>query len=88
MGDLDFGQPSVVTVTLSDGNVVTLTGTVIANRHWIKVQATKDAALSAKADGRAFEIASYRYDAIFKPLDRLLEPLPALGAAVPTSMSR
>jgi hypothetical protein len=38
------------------------------------VQSSKDAALAQKAKDRAFEIASYRYDAIFRPLDQLLVP--------------
>jgi hypothetical protein len=73
-GAIDFGQSSQAIVTLSDGNVITLTGAIIADKHWLKVQASKDAALTAKAEGRAFEVASYRYDAIFKPLDGLLAP--------------
>ncbi|MGA2189863.1 MAG: DUF4340 domain-containing protein [Steroidobacteraceae bacterium] len=82
-GDIDFGQASQVVVTLSDGNVVTLTGTVIADKHWIEVKSAKDAALTAKAQGRAFNIASYRYDAIFRPLEQLLVPKPPPKPAVP-----
>jgi hypothetical protein len=76
-GDIDFGKPSVVTVTLSDGGVLTFTGTVVGDKRWIQVTAPKDAALNAKANGRAFEIASYRYDQIFKPLEQFLIPKPA-----------
>jgi hypothetical protein len=71
---VDFGQASQATVTLTDGNVIGISGTVIADKHWIQVKSSKDAALSAKAQGRAFEIASYRYDAVFKPVDQLLVP--------------
>ena len=71
---IDFSKPSTVTVTLTDGGVITLTGSVIADKHWIEIKSTKDAALTAKAQGRAFEIASYRYDGIFRPVDQLLEP--------------
>jgi hypothetical protein len=74
---IDFSKASVVTVTLSSGNVVTLTGTVIDDKHWVKVAATEDAALTAKASGRAFEISNFRYDAIFRPLEQLLMPKPA-----------
>jgi hypothetical protein len=73
-GNVDFGQASQVVVTLTDGNIITLTGTVNADKHWLEVKATKDAALTAKTQGRAVEIASYRYDAIFKPLEQLLVP--------------
>jgi len=72
--DIDFSKSSQAVITLSDGNVITVTGTPIADKHWIQVKASKDAALSAKTQGRAFEVASYRYDAIFRPLDRLLVP--------------
>jgi hypothetical protein len=85
-GDIDFSKPSTVTVTLSDGSVVTLTGAVIDDKHWIQVSAPKDASLSAKTGGRAFEIASYRYDSLFRPLEQLLVPRaapPTKSAAAP-----
>jgi len=75
-GDIDFSKPSTVTVTLADGSVITFSGTVIGDKRWIKVTAPKDATLSAKANGRAFEMASYRYDGIFRPLELLLVPKP------------
>jgi Domain of unknown function (DUF4340) len=75
-GDIDFSKPSTVTVTLADGSVITFTGAVIGDKRWVKVAAPKDAALSAKANGRAFEMASYRYDGIFRPLELLLVPKP------------
>jgi hypothetical protein len=77
VGDIDFSKPSTVTVVLSDGSVITLTGAAVGEKRWIQVAAPKDAALSAKTNGRAFEIASYRYDQIFKPLEQLLVPKPA-----------
>jgi hypothetical protein len=77
---LDFSKPTVATVTLSDGNVITLTGVVIGDKHWIQLQTGKDAALNAKAAGRAFDIAGYRYDAIFRPLEQLLVPKDAPAA--------
>ena len=76
-GDIDFSKPMIVTVTLADGGVITLTGVAVGDKRWIQVAAPKDSALSAKANGRAFEIASYRYDGIFKPLEQLLVPKPA-----------
>ncbi len=76
VGDIDFSKPSVVTVNLSDGGVLTFTGAVVGDKHWIQVTAPKDAALNAKTGGRAFEIAGYRYDLIFKPLEQLLAPKP------------
>ena len=76
-GDIDFSKPMIVTATLADGSVITLTGVAVGDKRWIQVAAPKDAALSAKANGRAFEIATYRYDGIFKPLEQLLVPKPA-----------
>jgi hypothetical protein len=73
---VDFAKASVVSVTLNNGNVVTLTGTIIGDKHWIKVAATQDAALTAKASGRAYELSNYRYDAIFRPLEKLLVAKP------------
>ncbi len=71
---IDFSKAAVATLTLSDGNVITVSGTAIGDKHWVQVQASQDAALNAKASGRAFEIAGYRFDAIFRPLDQLLAP--------------
>jgi Domain of unknown function (DUF4340) len=74
VGDVDFSKATVATVTLSDGNVITLSGAVVGDKHWIQVKASKDAALDAKAAGRAFDVAGYRFDAIFRPLEQLLVP--------------
>jgi hypothetical protein len=74
VGDVDFSKATVATVTLSDGNVITLSGAVIGDKHWIQVKASKDAALDAKTAGRAFDVAGYRFDAIFRPLEQLLVP--------------
>ena len=73
-GNVDFSKATVATVTLSDGNVITLSGAVVGDKHWIQVKASKDAALDAKTAGRAFDIAGYRFDAIFRPLEQLLVP--------------
>jgi hypothetical protein len=81
--EVDFSKATVATVTLSDGNVVTITGATSGDKHFIELQASKDAALDAKAAGRAFEIASYRFDAIFRPLEQLLVPKAPLPASSP-----
>jgi Domain of unknown function (DUF4340) len=80
-GDIDFGKPSTVNIALADGGVLTFTGSVVGDKHWIQVSAPKDASLSAKTSGRAFEIAGYRYDLIFRPLEQLLVPKPAPPSA-------
>jgi len=73
-GDVDFSKATVATVTMSDGNVITLTGAAVGDKHWIQLQASKDAALNALTAGRAFEVPNYRFDAIFRPLEQLLVP--------------
>jgi hypothetical protein len=60
--------------TLADGNVITLIGTSVGDKRWVQVQSTRDAALAAKTKNRAYELASYRFDAIFRPVDQLLVP--------------
>ena len=80
-GDIDFSKPTVATVTLSSGNVITLTGAVSGDKHWVQLQASKDPVLNTKASGRAFELTGYRYDAIFRPLEQLLVPKPPAPAA-------
>ena len=80
---IDFAQASQATITLTDGSVLTLTGTVVGDKHWIQVTSSKDTALSAKTAGRAFDIAPYRYDGIFKPLEQMLVPKPAPATKQP-----
>lgn len=79
--DIDFSKPSQAIFTLGDGNVVTITGVIAADKRWIQIASAKDTALDAKAHGRAFEVASYRYDAIFRPLEQLLVPKETKPAA-------
>jgi hypothetical protein len=86
-GDIDFSKPSIVNVALTDGGVITLTGAAVGDKRWIQVAAPKDASLSAKANGRAFEIAAYRFDGIFRPLEQLLVPKPAPPSAKPSPQS-
>jgi hypothetical protein len=77
---IDFSKSSVAELDLSDGSTLTLTGTVAGDKHWIKLQSSKDADLNARLQGRAFEIAGYRYDAIYRPLEQLLKPKPLKAA--------
>jgi hypothetical protein len=86
-GDVDFSKATVATLTFSDGNVITMTGATIGDKHWVEVKSSKDAALNAKTAGRAFDIAGYRFDAIFRPLEQLLVPKAPLPAAHKTAAS-
>ncbi len=73
-GDVDFSRPTQAVFTLADGNVITLIGASVGDKRWVQVQSTRDAALAAKTKNRAYELASYRFDAIFRPVDQLLVP--------------
>jgi hypothetical protein len=84
VGDIDFSKPAIATVTLADGSSVTITGAVSGDKHWVRLQASKDAQLEAKAAGRAFEIASYQFDAIFRPVEQLLVPKPPAKKTAPS----
>jgi hypothetical protein len=86
--DIDFSKPSIVTLGMADGSSVTLTGTAIGDKRWVQVAAPADAALSARARDRAFEIASYRYDGIFRPLEQLLVPKAVPPGAKPAPASK
>lgn len=90
VGTIDFGKADQATVTLADGNTVTITGAQVGDKRWIQLKAAKDGVVPAKAKDRAFEVASYRYDAIFRPLEQLLVPKetkPAAGAVKPAVKS-
>jgi hypothetical protein len=79
--EIDFSKPSQAMVTLSDGGVITVTGAPAGDKRWIQLKSSKDGALTAKAQDRAFEVAGYRYDAIFRPLEQLLVPKESPAAA-------
>ena len=74
---VDFSKADLATLTQTDGSVITITGAVSGDKHWIELQSSKDAAFNAKTSGHAFEIAAYRFEAIFRPLEQLLVPKPA-----------
>jgi hypothetical protein len=82
---IDFSKPVSAVLTMKDGSLMTLTGTVIGDKHWIQISAPKNEALTTRTAGRAFEVAGYRYDGFFRPLDQLLVPkeTPAKPAAPP-----
>jgi hypothetical protein len=71
---VDFSAPDTATLSLSDGNVLILRGSAVGDKRWLTVESSKDAALSAKTRGHAYALAAYRYDAIFRPLEQLLQP--------------
>ncbi len=74
---IDFSKPSTIVVALSDGDSITLSGSSDGDKRWITVASTKNAALDTKSKGRAYAIPRYRYEAIFRPLENLLQPKPA-----------
>jgi len=87
IGEVDFSKPSTVVLALSDGSLITLIGAAVGEKRWLQVAAPKDASLSTKASGRAFEVATYRYDQIFRPLEQLLVPKPPSAKPAPPGTS-
>ena len=77
IADIDFSKPASTIITMKDGATITVTGTIIGDKHWIQVTAPKDQALTGRTAGRAFQVAAYRYDGLFRPLEQLLVPKPA-----------
>ena len=88
-GTVDDAKAATAAITTSDGAVLTLLGVVAQDKHWVTITATGNDALTAKAAGRAFELAGNRYEAIFRPLDELLVPkeTPAAKSAPRTQKS-
>jgi hypothetical protein len=77
VADIDFTKAASTIITMKDGATIALTGTVVGDKHWIQVNAPKDQALMSRIAGRAFQVAAYRYDGLFRPLEQLLVPKPA-----------
>jgi hypothetical protein len=76
-GDIDFSSATQAVITQADGKVLTLTGATPGDKRWIEV---------SSIPGRAFEVASYRYDAVFRPLEQLLVPKPLAPAKAKTPL--
>jgi hypothetical protein len=75
---IDFSTAAVAVVTRTDGEVITATGAATGDQRWLRLSAARDAAFNAKTQGRAYAVPRYRYDAIFRPLEQLLQPKPAV----------
>jgi hypothetical protein len=88
LASIDFSKPVTAVLTMKDGATITVTGTVVGEKHWIQISAPKDDGLTKRTAGHAFEVAGYRYDGFFRPLDQLLvpkEPPPTPAAPTPAA---
>ena len=74
VAEIDFSKPSSCEIQLFDGSSYKLSGVVLSDKHWITVTASKNDALAARTRDRAFELAGFRYDALFRPIEKLLKP--------------
>jgi Domain of unknown function (DUF4340) len=74
LASIDFSKPVTAVLTMKDGATITVTGAEVGEKHWIQISAPQDDALTKRTAGRAFEVAGYRYDGFFRPLDQLLVP--------------
>ncbi len=73
---VDFSKGSLLRIGMQDKGSDVLRGVVVGERHWLQIAATSDAALAKRTAGRAYDLAGYRYDALFRPLEQLLKPKP------------
>jgi hypothetical protein len=80
---IDFGHASKVQVTLTDGDVVSISGAAVGEQRWLELHSAKNTALDAKLNGHAYSVPRYRYDQIFRPLEQWLQPRPAPAASAP-----
>jgi hypothetical protein len=77
-------------VSTFDGLVLTLRGREDGARRYVAIDATATGAeapvvaeaqrLDALGRGREFELANYKYDALFRPIAEMLKPLSASGS--------
>jgi len=81
--DVDFGKAAQATLTLSGDKTLKLLGVTAGDKHWIEIVSGADPKLAPRFADRAFEIPSYRYEAIFRPLEQLLVPKPTPAAKAP-----
>jgi hypothetical protein len=78
VASIDFSTPATAVITRADGEVLTVNGAVSGEQRWLRFSTTHDAEFAAKTRGRAYAVPRYRYDAIFRPLEQLLQPAAAL----------
>ncbi len=74
-GDVDFSKATVATVTLSDGNVITVTGAAVGDKHWIQLQRQQGCGARAPRPPAAHSKLPATVTTRFSgPLEQLLVP--------------
>jgi hypothetical protein len=76
---IDFSHASKVQVTLTGGDVISISGAQVGEQRWLALDSTQNAALQAKFRGHAYSVPRYRYEQLFRPLEQWLQPKPATG---------
>jgi len=77
---IDFDAAATAVVTRTDGEVITVSGAASGEQRWLRFSTTRASAWATKTQGRAYEVPRYRYEAIFRPLEQLLQPPPPRAA--------
>jgi hypothetical protein len=80
---IDFSHASKVRITLTDGDVLSISGAAVGEQRWLELDSAKNDALDAKLRGHAYSVPRYRFDQVFRPLEQWLQPKPSSPAGAP-----
>jgi hypothetical protein len=78
---IDFSHATKTEITLTSGDVISISGAAAGEQRWLELAWPKNAALDAKFRGHAYSVPRYRYEEMFPPLEQWLQPKPAAPAS-------